>query len=145
MDLLTTYTHHSELQAITALSLIYALYKSPHAVISSLQCFQQPFPGLTVDMLQLSALRSFLQDCSTELTANYQLHLAAPILFFIIPLRGRRRQHPVSPIAYVTVAAGTCLPSRCLTMGCTTPLFIHLLHCNGSIRDSMVICRAISK
>jgi hypothetical protein len=31
MDLLTTYTHHSELEAITALLLISTLYKSPHA------------------------------------------------------------------------------------------------------------------
>jgi hypothetical protein len=29
VDLLTTYTHHSELQALTALSLISTLYKSP--------------------------------------------------------------------------------------------------------------------
>jgi hypothetical protein len=31
MDLLTTYTHDSELQAITELSLIYSLFKSRHA------------------------------------------------------------------------------------------------------------------
>jgi hypothetical protein len=34
MDLLTTYTHHSELQVITALSLISTLYKSLHAMSS---------------------------------------------------------------------------------------------------------------
>jgi hypothetical protein len=35
MDLLTPYTHHSELQAITALSLITTLYKSPQHSLSS--------------------------------------------------------------------------------------------------------------
>jgi hypothetical protein len=39
--------------------------------------------------------------------------LVALILFFITPRRGPHRQHPVSPVAYVTVAAGTCLLSRC--------------------------------
>jgi hypothetical protein len=34
MDLLTTYTHNSELEVITALSLISALYKSPQHPLS---------------------------------------------------------------------------------------------------------------
>jgi hypothetical protein len=34
MDLLTTYTHHSELQVITALSLISTVYKSPQHPLS---------------------------------------------------------------------------------------------------------------
>jgi hypothetical protein len=47
MDLLTIYTHHSELQEITALPLISTLYKSPQHPLSfsSLLCFKQPFPG----------------------------------------------------------------------------------------------------
>jgi hypothetical protein len=57
--------------------------------------------------------------------------LVAPILFFITPRRGPRRQHPVSPVACVTVATGTCLPIRSLETGCITPLFIRLLHSNG--------------
>jgi hypothetical protein len=37
---------------------------------------------LTVEILQLPALKSLLHDSSTELTVNYQLNLIAPILFF---------------------------------------------------------------
>jgi hypothetical protein len=58
IDLLTTYTHHSKLQVITALSLISALYKSlAHAKSSqsSLDVFWQRL--LTVEILQLPALR----------------------------------------------------------------------------------------
>jgi hypothetical protein len=38
MDLLTTYTHHSELQAITALSLISTIHKSPQHPLSFPPC-----------------------------------------------------------------------------------------------------------
>jgi hypothetical protein len=45
MDLLTSYTHHSELQVITALSLISTLYKSPQQPPSLYPalCLHQPF------------------------------------------------------------------------------------------------------
>jgi hypothetical protein len=44
LDLLTTCTHHSELQVITALPRISAFYKSLHAKsFPSLLCLQQPF------------------------------------------------------------------------------------------------------
>jgi hypothetical protein len=46
LDLLTTYTHHSELQVITTLLLISTLYKPLHAkTFPSLVCLQQPFPS----------------------------------------------------------------------------------------------------
>jgi hypothetical protein len=62
LDLLTTCTHHPEVQVITALSLISTLYKPPQhalnlfqpAVSSSVVPYQQP---LTVGILQLVALR----------------------------------------------------------------------------------------
>jgi hypothetical protein len=37
----------------------------------------------------------------------------------------------------VFVAAGTCLPIRCLETGSTTPFFIRLLHSNGCTRYNM--------
>jgi hypothetical protein len=43
MDLLTTYTHHSELQVITALSLISTLYKSLAHAKSSQAAFTRRF------------------------------------------------------------------------------------------------------
>jgi hypothetical protein len=60
MDLLTTYTRRSELQVITALEVVSALYKLLHAVSSGLQCLQQPFPSnnfLTVETPQLLCSR----------------------------------------------------------------------------------------
>jgi hypothetical protein len=65
MNLLTTYTHDSELQAITALSVISTLYKSPQhplnlfqpAVLSSVVPWQRL---LTVQFLQLLALGFYL-------------------------------------------------------------------------------------
>jgi hypothetical protein len=47
LDLLTTYTHHSELKVITALSLIYAICKSTKHPVSLFPtcCLHQPLPG----------------------------------------------------------------------------------------------------
>jgi hypothetical protein len=47
MDLLTTYRHHSELQAIMTLSLISTIQKSPQHPLSfsNLLYLHQPFPG----------------------------------------------------------------------------------------------------
>jgi hypothetical protein len=47
LDLLTTYTHDSELPEITAPSLISAIHKSSQypLSISSLLCLHEPFPG----------------------------------------------------------------------------------------------------
>jgi hypothetical protein len=156
---LTIYAHHSELQVITALSLTSILYKSPRHPLSLFPacCVFVSVPWqrlLTVEILQFHALRPYLDSlpCRTLLsTDNYsavssQPHLqcstelVAPILFFITPWRGPRRQHPVFSVACVTVAAGTCLPIRCLKTGCITPLFILLLHRNGCAPHCCAMC-----
>jgi hypothetical protein len=125
MDLLTTYTYHSELQVITALSLISALYSSlAHAKSSqsSLDVFWQRL--LTVEILQLLALRSSCHShpCRTVnltiapslLSLPYQpsTDRIAPFVFFITPRCGRHRKHHSSIVACVFVSVGTCLPSR---------------------------------
>jgi hypothetical protein len=80
LNLLTTYTHASELQAITAPPLIFTIHKSPKPTLS----FPQPavssssFPWqrlLTAEVLQLHALRSFLHShpCRTQLKPLFQL------------------------------------------------------------------------
>jgi hypothetical protein len=71
MDLLTTCTHHSELQVITALSLISTLYKSlAHAKSSQSSLDDSGQWLLTVKILQLPALRSSCHSHSsrTQLT-----------------------------------------------------------------------------
>jgi hypothetical protein len=86
LDLLTTCTHHSELQVITALSLISTFFKSLHAkFFLSLLCLQQPFPssgfnsgnspapGLTSLLSNILQLNSFLHSR----TSSSQLHWIA--------------------------------------------------------------------
>jgi hypothetical protein len=73
LDLLASCTHHSELQVITALSLISTLYKSLHAKsFPSLLYLQQPFSSNGFQQwrfLQLPALTSLLSGAypATEL------------------------------------------------------------------------------
>jgi hypothetical protein len=64
MDLLTTYTHHSELQVITALLLTCAFYKSPQYMLSLFQhALSSPWQRLlTVEIFQLDVLRSSLHS-----------------------------------------------------------------------------------
>jgi hypothetical protein len=67
MDLLITYTHNWELQAVTAPPLISTIYKSPQ---HSLSLFQPAVSSLvvpwqqllTVEILQLHVLRFYLQS-----------------------------------------------------------------------------------
>jgi hypothetical protein len=60
-----------------------------------------------------SALKSSLHSLP------YRTHSVAPIVFLIIPLHGPSRKHrfdSISIVGRVSVAAGTCLPRRCLEM-----------------------------
>jgi hypothetical protein len=70
---LTTYTHHSELQVITALSLISTLYKSsqhPLSLFPAVSSSGLPWQRLlTVEILQLHALRFYLHMLSAELNS----------------------------------------------------------------------------
>jgi hypothetical protein len=55
----------------------------------------------------------------------------AQIIFLIITLHWPSTRHHYKGnyiVVFVFVAAGTCLPTRCLETGCITPLFIRLLH-----------------
>jgi hypothetical protein len=69
MDLLTTYTHHSELQVITVLSLISRLYKSPQHPVSLL-------PACCV-----SNSRSLATASNTDTQTTRWYHML--ILFFL--------------------------------------------------------------
>jgi hypothetical protein len=78
MDLLTTCTHHWELQAITAPQLISTVHKSPQQPLSLFQpAMSSPAVSLqrllTVEILQLHALRFCLQSlpCRTLLSINW--------------------------------------------------------------------------
>jgi hypothetical protein len=88
LDLLTTYTRHSELQVITALSRISTLYKSPqHPLILFCPAVCSPaLPRqrlLTMEILQLHALRLYLHNLPYR--TSYQLKYSA--VFSEPPLR----------------------------------------------------------
>jgi hypothetical protein len=92
MDLLTIYTHDSELQAITAPPLISTIHKPPQhpQCFSSPLCLHQPFPWqrlLTVEILQLHALMSSLHS----LPYRTELNCSCPLL--VTSRHGPCRKH----------------------------------------------------
>jgi hypothetical protein len=139
MDLLTTCTHHSELQVITTLSLIFALHKSPQHLLSLFQpAISSPAVPwqllLTVEILQLmhsaplfTAARAELLPtikstiapsllslpCRAQLNSQPSTKWNAPIVFFINPRRGPHQKHCSSIVSCLFISAGTCLPIRC--------------------------------
>jgi hypothetical protein len=119
-DLSTTYTHHSELKAITAPPLISTIHEPPQRPLSFFQlAVCSPAVSwqrrLTVVILQLHALRFYLHSlpCTTQ--------LIAPTTLAITSRHGPHRKHCSSNVACVFVAVGTCLPSCCQETGCVTP------------------------
>jgi hypothetical protein len=96
IDLLTIYTYNSELQANT-ISLDYTLHKSLHAD-SSLTCsvFNSRFLVTNVNSGDSSAFCAQVLPSRFQYRTDCQLstELIAPILFFVTPRRGPRRQHP---------------------------------------------------
>jgi hypothetical protein len=105
IDILTTYTHHSELQEITVLPLIPMSYKSP-------QQLQSLFPAFCVFISCSLAAASNSGDSSASVltallardwltTDNYQLTDSPHLSFKITPHRGPHR--PPLPISIVIV------------------------------------------
>jgi hypothetical protein len=115
MDLLTSYTYESELQAITAPPLISTIHKPPQHSLSLFQPVVSS-PGVpwqrlrAVEILQLHALMSLPAGhrLATELTLS---NISARTTY----------NHPVYTVAVQTVALlrmyylaiGTCSPTRC--------------------------------
>jgi hypothetical protein len=106
MDLLTTHTHDSELQALTTL-----IHKSPQHPLNLIQpaVFSPAIPQqrlLTMEILQFHALKQFLHNlpCRIQLSTNW----VAPFIFKITPRYGLCRKHSSSIVVEV------CLPRRCV-------------------------------
>jgi hypothetical protein len=114
LDLLTTYTHDSELQAVTAPPLISTIHKPPRHPLSLFQpavsTLAVPWQRLlTAEILRLHAVRSYLQS----LPYQNSTELIAPTVLVITSRHGPHRKHSSSTVAFVSIAAGTCLPSCC--------------------------------
>jgi hypothetical protein len=125
-DLMTTYTHHWELQVITALSLISTLHKSlAHAMSSPSLLDVSWLQLLTVEMLQLLALRSSYHSRPwrtqhTQLLRHLFSASVAELNWLDCPSRllynhfsGTISKTPFFIVALEFVSAGMYLPNRC--------------------------------
>jgi hypothetical protein len=123
MNLLTTYTHDSELQAIAAPPLISTIHKSPQHPLSLLLQPAASLPVvlwqrlLTMEILQLQALMSSLHSLQYR---NYS-HLCSLIITY---RHGPHRKQlcycwrpTVALLRICHLAKGTCLLSRCPETG----------------------------
>jgi hypothetical protein len=144
MDLLTAYTHHSEVHVITPLSLISTLqFTVTHTLgfsIFTRRILATDFNTVIIPFslnhtlqisLHYSAHKVFSSQLNFFLAISSQLSSTAVSKDFFNSISagldpryrasGRPQQKTPFPnnlniVAYVFVAAGTCLPSRCLAM-----------------------------
>jgi hypothetical protein len=133
MDLLTTYTHDSELQVIREQSLISTLYKSLHAKFSpACSVFTSRFP-----VTDLNSGDSTASELTSLLSGEHPIAelwrhlfsasleelkwLIAPTVLVATSRHGPYRKHSSSTVGCVSVVAGTCLTSCCPETGCITP------------------------
>jgi hypothetical protein len=96
MDLLTTYTHDSELQALAAPSPISTIHKPQHPLSLPQSAVSSPAVPwqrlLTEKIFQLHTLKFSLH------TLRYRAHLFAPFVFKITTRHGPRRNTPFPAI-----------------------------------------------
>jgi hypothetical protein len=143
LDLLTTYTHDSKLQAITAPSLISTIHKSSQHPLSIFQPAMSS-PAVPRYRLVKSGDSSASRAQASLHRLPYRTDSVAPIVFKITPRHGPRRntrfQHT---LVRRFVAVGMCLPSCCLEMSLVYSPTSRSLHSNGSTRYSIVISRLL--
>jgi hypothetical protein len=131
MDLLITYTHHSELQVIAALSLIPTPYKLLHAKSSPACSF---FNSNSLATGYNSGYFFRLTHSGSILTSpRVDGH---PICLHYNTFKTDRVENTVCN-SNSLVAAGTCLPIRRLETVCVTSLFIRLSRGHCCTRYSM--------
>jgi hypothetical protein len=132
MHLLITYTHHSELQVITALSLIFTIHKlqqHPLSLSSAWCIFISRSLATASNSGDFSVLRAHRLPCRTQFTTDsffhsipYRTHSqltlcqlttnwVVPIVFKVTPRHGPHRKHP-----FPLLQSNCC---TCLAMGCT--------------------------
>jgi hypothetical protein len=124
LDLLTTYTHDSELQAVTvAIANLHNSQITTAPPKSFAACYVFNSRSLAtasiVEILQLHAFKSSPSGGSLPTTCfphrlPYRTDKVAPIIFLCADRVENTVSNSTSIVAYVSIAAGTCLPSRCL-------------------------------
>jgi hypothetical protein len=124
MDLLTTYTHDLELEAITAPLLISTIHKSPQHTLSLFAaCCVFISCSLVAASNSGDSSASRTQVLSSQppvqnSTLNWLL--IAVTLLVITSWHGQHRKHRSYIVACVFVDAGTCILSSCPETGCMT-------------------------
>jgi hypothetical protein len=108
VDLLTTYTRDFEVQVITAPPLISTNHQSWQYPLSLFQpAMSSPYVPwqrlLTVEILQLHALKFNVHSLKCRTLADYQLNWLSQFSFFLIPQCELHRQQPVSPVACIII------------------------------------------
>jgi hypothetical protein len=138
MDLLTTYIQNSELQVITALSLISTLYKPLQYPLSLFQVYcvfirrslvtASNSGDSSASRAQVLSSQPSVQNSALNwlLTANW----AAPIVFLITTLHGSSRKHCFQQWLYC------CVSIRCHGNVLTDPLPRNGLH-NTAVYSSI--------
>jgi hypothetical protein len=129
MDLLATYTHHSELQIIAEVSLVSTLCKSPQHPLG-------PFPACCVISRTLAAASSsgdssasHARICLRGLSCRTRLSLSTD---WVAPIVGTGNiEDTVSNSSSVVVEA--CSPRRCITTAVVSLLVSKPLPSNWSI------------
>jgi hypothetical protein len=106
---------------------------APAKPLSSLSSPAVPWQRpLTVQILQLHELKSSLHRLP------YRTKLE-PCPLFITSRHGPHRKHTSSIVAFGSVAAGTCLSSRCPETALVYPPISWSLQSNGSTRHNIII------
>jgi hypothetical protein len=100
-----------------------------------------------------SISRRFLVTAPTKAISlppcsSHRTDWVAPIVFKITPMHVRHRKHSSSNVAFVSVAAGTCLPRRCLETGLVYPPVSRSLPSIGPtryniLRECSIIIRTV--
>jgi hypothetical protein len=143
MDLLTTYTHDSELQGLTKLSPISTLYKYTYytlsslagSVITTMENLQLLCSGCycPANIPQLKCQLNYITISSQPPLQN-STELNITTVLVISSRHGPHRKCRISIIAWVFVAAGTCLKCRCVeTVAVYSPIS-RSLHNNDCTR-----------
>jgi hypothetical protein len=115
MDLVTTYTHDSELQAVTAPSLITQI-TTAHAKRQYFVVFPSTCLVTAVNNVDSSAFVPMPLPAGKY----YSTELTAPAVLIITSRHRAHRKHPISNsnsiVAYVFIAVGMCLLNCCPEM-----------------------------
>jgi hypothetical protein len=131
VDLLATYTHHSDLQVTKALPLIFTIHKSPQHPLSLFQpaVYSPAVPWqrlLTMEILQLPAIRSSLHSLPrrTQLSVWGTFRSSRHRLAFNRQLTGNHFARTGNIVwNNNSIVVGVCLKISCLETGCITTLF----------------------